>query len=62
MEGEKAKVYVGPTGVCYVVPKKLLCERFSDFRSVFTGGFKETDASEFELPHIEAKAFEAIVK
>lgn len=59
---EKAKVHIGHARVCYVVPKKLLYERSSYFRSVFTGGFEEASASEPELPHIEAETFQPVVK
>lgn len=62
MEGEKAKVFVGPDRICYVVPKKLLCERSSYFRPAPTGGLKEANTSESELPNIETNTFEAIVK
>ncbi|ERF71991.1 hypothetical protein EPUS_07461 [Endocarpon pusillum Z07020] len=59
---EKAKVHMGHARICYVVPKKLLYEKSSYFRSVFTGGFEEANASGPELPHIEAETFEPVVK
>jgi BTB/POZ domain len=62
MGGDKVQVYAGPTKTCYVVPKKLLCEKSSYFRSAFTGGFEETESGKSELPEIEAETFEAILK
>lgn len=62
MDGEKAKVFVGASRICYVVPMKLLCERSKYFRSTFAGGFGEASTGMSEPPDIEAETLESVVK
>lgn len=62
MDGDKVQVHVGPSRTIYVVPKALLCESSSYFRSAFAGDFAEARTGNSELPQIQADTFEAIVK
>lgn len=55
------KIYVGPQKKQWMLPKDLLCDRFSFFKAAFKGGFKEAAEKEMWLEEDDPEAFGLLV-